>query len=147
MHVLVLDTNVVLDLLYWHDAGTAFIAHELAAGRAGAVTDARCFTELQRVLALDRFGLAPDEQARLADTYRNSCIWHETPPSFAQALPRCKDQDDQKFLELSYSARASLLVTKDRALLKLARRMNTLCAMRIMTPHDATVLLQPAVVE
>lgn len=147
MRYLVLDTNVVLDLVYWHDAGTAPIAQELAAGRVRAVTDTRCFTELQLVLALDRFELAPDEQARLAETYRDGCVWHETPPSFAQALPRCKDQDDQKFLELAYSARAVLLVTKDRALLKLARRMHALCATRIATPHDAAALLQPAAVE
>ena len=38
------------------------------------------------------------------------------------ALPRCSDPDDQKFLELARAAQADVLVTKDQALLDLARR-------------------------
>jgi predicted nucleic acid-binding protein len=34
----------------------------------------------------------------------------------------CRDTDDQKFLDLAFSAPAALLFTKDRALLDLARR-------------------------
>ncbi|MGB3427088.1 MAG: PIN domain-containing protein, partial [Burkholderiaceae bacterium] len=34
----------------------------------------------------------------------------------------CTDPHDQKFLDLAYTARADWLVTKDKALLKLARR-------------------------
>jgi putative PIN family toxin of toxin-antitoxin system len=36
-------------------------------------------------------------------------------------MPRCRDPDDQKFLEVALAARADFLVTKDRALLDLAR--------------------------
>jgi len=42
--------------------------------------------------------------------------------SAAAALPRCSDPHDQKFLELALAAKADVLVTKDRALLDLARR-------------------------
>ena len=50
-------------------------------------------------------------------------------------MPRCSDPDDQKFLELAAATRAQILVSKDRALLKLRRR----CApqFRIMTPAEA----------
>jgi len=37
-------------------------------------------------------------------------------------LPLCKDPDDQKFLEIARDAHAECLITKDKALLKLARR-------------------------
>ena len=37
-------------------------------------------------------------------------------------LPACRDPDDQKFLELALAARAQCLLTKDHALLELARR-------------------------
>ena len=37
-------------------------------------------------------------------------------------LPACRDPDDQKFLEAALAARAEFLLTKDRALLELARR-------------------------
>jgi predicted nucleic acid-binding protein len=39
-------------------------------------------------------------------------------------LPRCEDADDQKFIELAWHARASHLLTRDKALLKLARRLS-----------------------
>jgi predicted nucleic acid-binding protein len=34
----------------------------------------------------------------------------------------CTDPDDQKFLDAAFSAAADLLLTRDKALLKLARR-------------------------
>jgi predicted nucleic acid-binding protein len=37
-------------------------------------------------------------------------------------LPRCRDRDDQKFLELAYQASATALLTRDEELLRLARR-------------------------
>jgi predicted nucleic acid-binding protein len=37
-------------------------------------------------------------------------------------LPACHDPDDQKFMEAALAAGAHFLVTKDRALLELARR-------------------------
>ncbi|AOJ10759.1 PIN domain-containing protein [Burkholderia mayonis] len=49
-------------------------------------------------------------------------------------LPKCKDRDDQKFLELAYAARADWLVSKDRALLKLARRTERDFGFRIAQP-------------
>jgi predicted nucleic acid-binding protein len=47
-------------------------------------------------------------------------------------LPTCRDPDDQKFLEAALNSRADFLLTKDRALLDLARRVAPL---RIMTPE------------
>ena len=48
-------------------------------------------------------------------------------------LPRCRDRDDQKFLEAALAARAGFLVTKDRALLDLARRV---APFRIVSPGE-----------
>ena len=52
-------------------------------------------------------------------------------------LPRCRDKDDQKFLEAALAARADVLVTKDRALLDLARRT---ARFRIVTPEEFTAI-------
>ena len=38
-------------------------------------------------------------------------------------LPQCRDRDDQKFLELAHRAQADWLVSKDRELLRMARRI------------------------
>ena len=48
-------------------------------------------------------------------------------PAAATGLPQCEDPDDQKFLELAWHARASHLVTRDKALLKLARQLAGRC--------------------
>ncbi|WP_436407994.1 PIN domain-containing protein [Burkholderia oklahomensis] len=56
----------------------------------------------------------------------------DAPPP--RPLPKCKDRDDQKFLELAYAARADWLVSKDRALLKLARRTERDFGFRIAQP-------------
>jgi predicted nucleic acid-binding protein len=51
----------------------------------------------------------------------------------AAALPRCRDADDQKFLELAAAAGARYLVSKDQALLELAPRVSLF---RIAAPGD-----------
>ena len=49
-------------------------------------------------------------------------------------LPRCRDPDDQKFLEAALAAHADYLITKDRALLYFARRRSRPLPFRIVTP-------------
>lgn len=134
---LVLDTNVVLDLLHWNDPAARPLAAALDARNACALTDARCFEELRLVLRLSRFDLAEQRQNEIAQRYRERCAWIETPPHPARSLPRCKDADDQKFLELACAGGADLLVTKDKALLKLARRRQALGPIAIVTPQGA----------
>ncbi|MBK7664829.1 MAG: putative toxin-antitoxin system toxin component, PIN family [Sterolibacteriaceae bacterium] len=137
MLCLVLDTNVVLDLLFWNDPAATPLIDAFGEGSARAITDTRCFEELQQVLRLDRFELDLTAQQALALRYRDICQWHDTPAMPARSLPRCKDPDDQKFLELALSADADLLVTKDKALLALARRRQALGRLAIVAPQFA----------
>jgi predicted nucleic acid-binding protein len=57
-------------------------------------------------------------------------------PAAAIGLPRCEDPDDQKFLELAWHARASHLVTRDKALLKLARQVARCGRFAVLAPDD-----------
>ena len=50
-------------------------------------------------------------------------------------LPVCTDKDDQKFLEVARDAGADILITKDKALLKLARKTAQAGLFRIMLPE------------
>ena len=50
--------------------------------------------------------------------------------------PVCRDPADQKFLELARDCEADFLVTKDRALLALARRQDPALSFRIVTPEQ-----------
>jgi putative PIN family toxin of toxin-antitoxin system len=139
--LLVLDTNVVLDLLHFDDASAQPLRDALMEGRMRcAVTDAT-FGEWQRVLGYPEFALNATQQAALAARYRElaTLIAMDTAVS---GLPRCSDPDDQKFIELAAAARAGALVSKDRAVLKLRRR----CApwFRVMTPAEAAGWLDTA---
>jgi putative PIN family toxin of toxin-antitoxin system len=141
---LVLDTNVVLDLFYWNDPVAAAI---LAAARSGAAefaTDARCLAELAHVLRWPPFALDEGAAQDLVGRYRAITLPENAAPAPREPapLPRCKDRDDQKFLELARDAHADLLVTRDKALLKLARRKFALRHFRILAPTEAAAMLR-----
>ncbi len=101
------------------------IAAALESGALAALIDARCLAELTYVLDYPQFvHRKVDKAAALAVVARLAQLVEPAPPAEdAKPLPKCKDRDDQKFLELAHAARADWLVSKDRAVLKLARRM------------------------
>lgn len=119
---LVLDTNVVLDLLLFADPSVRPIAAACSAGRARCLADAATLDEWQRVVSYRDFGLAPAQARALVARYREQTLLVGPPADPLPLLPRCRDRDDQKFLELAARAGADLLVTKDKALLRLKDR-------------------------
>ena len=131
---LVLDTNVCLDLFVFRDPRWRQLLDAMRAGEVECVTRADCRTEWTLVLAYTRLGLdAQAQQAALAE-FDQLIALHDAPPSDGPRLPVCKDSDDQKFLELAASSGAHCLITKDKALLKLARRTHKLGLFSIMEP-------------
>ena len=134
---IVLDTNVVLDLFHWANVDAVPIMAALEAGRIECLVDESTLDELRRVLTYPQLKLTPD---MIAERYaRYSTLVTVIPAGEAAPLPRCKDRDDQKFLELAERSGADLLVSKDKALLKLRGR--TKLAFRIMKPKDASTLI------
>ena len=135
---LVLDTNVVLDLLHFDDPSAAPIRRALRAGRAACFGNAACRAELAHVLSYAQFKIGDDEARRLLDAY--DALAQPCEAAAGGNLPPCRDPDDQKFLELAQAAQADLLLTKDKALLALARKSARL-GFRIATPAGAAELL------
>jgi putative PIN family toxin of toxin-antitoxin system len=133
---LVLDTNVVLDLVVFRDEGIRPLARALESGAAIAVTSHACLTELGRVLAYPQFKLDELAQSRAFEGFRaRAALLDLPPPPATPGLPICADPDDQKFLELAWHANASCLVTKDRALLRLARAVARLGRFSVLHPR------------
>lgn len=141
MRLLVLDTNVVLDLLHFDDPAVAPIRRALQAGRAACVGSAACRDELAHVLSYPQFKIGDDEARRILDAYAALLQPWEADGTALPPLPPCRDPDDQKFLELAQAAKADLLVTKDKALLALAKKAGRL-GFRIATPGGAAALLE-----
>lgn len=133
----VLDTNVLLCLYVFVDSRFAPIRQHLEAGRWLALTNPACLREFQRVIARPQFGLEPAAQAAAIDSYARVALTVAAVGEVSPALPRCKDRDDQKFLELARDGRAQWLVTADKALLRLARKQRLADLFAIITPDQA----------
>ena len=132
---LVLDTNVVLDIFHWSNIDAVPIIAALEGGRIECLADEQTLDELQRVLSYPQLKLTPE---MAVDRYsRYSRLVQMIAEGEAPPLPRCKDRDDQKFLELAARCSANLLVTKDKALLALARRAARSHALSIVRPDSA----------
>jgi predicted nucleic acid-binding protein len=137
---IILDTNVCLDLFVFHDPRWAPLLAALEAGTVQAVTRADCRDEYRIVLHYPHLPL--DDASRLQAEERFDALIHVVAPELkAVRLPVCTDRDDQKFLEIARDAGAAILVTKDKALLKLARKAEREGLFRIMLP-EAWIKLQ-----
>jgi len=150
--LLVLDTNVVLDLLHFDDQTARPLRLALEAGRVRCVVTDATLDEWRRVLAYPDFALDSSRQAALLARYqalsekaeatealaglphKGTPIHYGLKPVWSR-MPRCSDPDDQKFIELAAATGAQGLVSKDRAVLKLRRRCAP--AFQVMTPAEA----------
>ncbi|MFL6571882.1 MAG: putative toxin-antitoxin system toxin component, PIN family [Burkholderiales bacterium] len=116
---LVLDTQVWLDWLVFDEPALAGLRATISDGRAEVVIDPACRAELERVLAYP-LGRSVDLAACLEEC--DKVAIRIDPGASVGELPACRDPDDQKFLTLAAATRADCLVTRDRELLRLARR-------------------------
>jgi predicted nucleic acid-binding protein len=135
--VLLLDTNVVLDWLAFGDAAVQPIATAVSAGRVSLISSPACVAELQRALGYKAIKLDAPAQAQALAAFCALAVMHEDPPAGATPmLPRCEDGDDQKFLELAWHAGASWLVSRDKALLKLATPVAKMGRFYVIAPTE-----------
>lgn len=129
VRALVLDTNLVLDLWVFDDPGVAPLRAALAQGQLRWVATAHMRAELAAVLhyphllaVMARRGVAGAEVLAAMDAQVHT--WAEAAP---KAPYTCRDPDDQVFIDLAV-AHGALLLSKDKAVLKLAKRLQTLGA-------------------
>jgi len=121
--LVVIDTNVVLDLLLFRDPSTVSLSAALGAGMLRWLATLPMREELARVLVYSkivaqsqRLGVDPgwllgqfDHMAQLRPVPMRSSV-------------RCSDPDDQPFVDLAVVHCAGLL-SKDRQLLRLRQRL------------------------
>jgi len=118
MRPLVLDTNVVLDLLVFRDPRTVALRAALDERSVQWLATAAMRDELAHVLAYPGFVARADANEVLAafDVYAQPA-----PMPMPSRVP-CRDEDDQKFIDLAVAHRA-LLVSKDKDVLRLRKRL------------------------
>lgn len=139
---IVLDTNVCLDLFVFRDPRWQVLHQALREGQLQAITREDCRREWQLVVAYPKLGLGAPAQAEVMAAFDATIVTlplTDTMPSLSRAvLPVCRDPDDQKFLEIARDSGAALLITKDKALLKLARKTHKAQLFRILSPEAWT---------
>lgn len=139
----VLDTNTVMALWHFRDPALARLRAALEAGEIKPFLRPDCHEELRRVLAYPQFKIETLKQVSLLADYEALCAMLVQREPNAE-LPRCRDGDDQKFLELAIQAEAATLVSRDKALLRLARHRLLRERLRILTPEKVEAELAGA---
>jgi predicted nucleic acid-binding protein len=132
----VLDTNVVLDWHLFRDPRARALFASLEAGALRWHVTKPMIGELEVVWSRS-FAVrwAVNHSAtELADVLSWATVCtaegHRTPAGL-----QCSDRSDQKFIDLAWHLQAPWLVTRDRALLKLANRARRFQGLNIVTPE------------
>jgi putative PIN family toxin of toxin-antitoxin system len=133
----VLDTNVSLALFAWADPTCDRLAAALNEQRLVAIVSAATRAEWLRILQRAELRLDASVRARAVAAFDALVVDVEAEPAPApRLLPRCRDGDDQVFLELARDAGAVALYSRDRELLKLSRRTQRHAGFAVLRPED-----------
>ena len=122
--VLVLDTNIVLDLLVFQDPSTRRLHADLVCAAALWITTHAMRAEFERVLGYPKI----DARLRTQGLTATRLLAHFDALSGIREVPdraavRCSDRDDQIFVDLVV-AHGACLLSKDQALLRLRRSLS-----------------------
>lgn len=126
--LIVLDTNALLDWVVFRDPVAAPLEAALRAGRLRWIACTAMATEWHHVWPRSVFARWQPDAARTQAVFEQAHLVPEPP----RGPLRCKDPDDQVFIDLALQHRARWLISKDTALLKLARRARLL-GVEVMT--------------
>lgn len=132
IHALILDTNVLLDLLYWRDSKVAGLLKKVAKENALVLFDEETLFEFADVIAREQFKLSVKEQEEALQKAASLGFIVKTPEVVAPV--HCKDTDDQKFLNLAYCYKGTLL-TRDKRVLKCEKKLRR-HGVRVMKPEE-----------
>jgi len=122
--IVVLDTNVVLDWLVFRNPECTALAAAVVSGDLSWVATRAMRDELAHVLARGHLDAWEPDLAALWALWGRLCTELPTPePTGPPGRLRCSDPDDQKFIDLAIASKARWLLSRDRAVLKLSRRL------------------------
>ena len=132
----VLDTNAVLDWLVFRHPSCSLWTPHLENGSVRWLASPAMRDELAHVLSR---GVArawsPDLEALWAAWERFATAAEPLALTGAATRMRCTDPDDQKFVDLALGHGARWLVSRDKAVLKLGRRVRPL-GLSVLTPEQ-----------
>jgi len=121
MKSVVFDTNVLLDLFVFNDFRALHLKQALLENKIDALTSLKTLEEFADVISRPLFSLETAEQEKILLQWKSlSRVLDDE--SLLSAPWRCKDTDDQIFLDLAFTAKPCTLMSKDNKVLKFAAR-------------------------
>lgn len=123
----VIDTNILLELFVFQDPAVEKLREQMQTHQVIVVVCQRMEDEFSSVIARDkfgpqtRFGLSAERQGELLGLWR-SFTTQVSSESIERSPWRCKDQDDQIFLDLAFTLKPAWLISKDHQVLKFRKR-------------------------
>jgi putative PIN family toxin of toxin-antitoxin system len=131
--MIVLDTNIVLDLFVFNDPASQPLKQALQGGQVRWLATQAMRDELERVLAYPK--IVPRlafYQLTAADVLQQFDRLARLEPAAPKAPLSCSDADDQKFIDLAL-AHQTVLLSKDRAVLRMKKRLAAM-GVRVQSP-------------
>ncbi len=119
--VVVLDTNILLDILVFDDERAHPLRAALANQELDAVATKNTIEEFADVISRPQFDLDEETQNETILQWQS---WSRVIDDLdLQVAPwKCKDRDDQVFINLAFTLKPSTLISKDKLVLKIAKR-------------------------
>ena len=133
---LVLDTNVWLDWLVFNDPSTQWLDQAERADPFQLLATAHTRDEFLSVLprtAIVKRLPQPRQRQEVAWRFESMLTLTGQPN---RGLLTCTDPDDQVFIDLALAHQAQALVTRDKAVLALAKRAGKRYGLQIVTPNE-----------
>jgi putative PIN family toxin of toxin-antitoxin system len=121
MQTVIFDTNVLLDIFVFNDFRAVHIKAALTEKRVKALATVKTIEEFADVISRPLFTLEQSAQERILSEWRNlaTIMQDET---LISAPWRCNDPDDQIFLDLAFTSKPCVLLSKDNELLKISKK-------------------------
>jgi len=117
----IFDTNVLLDLFVFHDVKALHLKAALLDKKVTSYANQQTLDELADVIARQLFTLDEVTQSSILTQWQGIALMMND-AQIQKAPWLCQDPDDQVFLDLAYSLRPCILLSKDLELLKIAPR-------------------------
>jgi predicted nucleic acid-binding protein len=144
MPIVILDTNIVLDLFLFQDPRTAPLREQLQSGQLDWRATQRMRNELERVLTYThiaaKLAFYGKTAAKILVDFDHHARLIEAPST--KAPHTCKDADDQVFIDLachlaSVEPKHTIqLISKDKAILSMRKRLEKLAVIVISSPSN-----------
>jgi putative PIN family toxin of toxin-antitoxin system len=121
MKTVIFDTNVLLDIFVFNDFRAIHLKAALVDKQVKALATPKTIEEFADVISRPLFSLEKSAQEYILSEWRNltTIVEDET---LISAPWQCQDPDDQVFLDLAFTSKPCLLLSKDNELLKISKK-------------------------